>query len=46
MKIKNIHLENKIKEAERDLEELYKLISERKQYIRILKIIKNKINEN
>lgn len=45
MKLNSIHLENKIKEAELELEYAYKLIQERKQYIRILKLLKNKIND-
>jgi len=43
MKLKTIHLDNKIKQAEKDLEELYKSIPKIKQYIRILKILKTKI---
>lgn len=46
MKIKKQYLENEIKKAEAELEYAYALIAERKQYIRILRIIKTKINEN
>jgi len=46
MKLKTIHLDNKIKQAENDLTELYRSITKVKQYIRILKILKTKINEN
>lgn len=46
MKIKKQYLENEIKKAEAELEYAYTLIAERKQYIRILKILKTKINEN
>lgn len=46
MKLKLKHLENEIKKAELELIYCYQKIQERKQYIRILKILKNKINEN
>jgi hypothetical protein len=46
MKIKKQYLENEIKKAEAELEYAYALIAERKQYIRILRIIKTKMNEN
>lgn len=46
MKLKKKHLENEIKKAELELTYYYQKISERKQYIRILNILKNKINEN
>jgi hypothetical protein len=46
MKLKKIHLENQIKKAELELIYCYQKIQERKQYIRILKILKTKINEN
>lgn len=46
MKLKIVHLENKIKEAELELIYCYQKIQERKQYIRILKLLKQKINEN
>lgn len=46
MKLKKKHLENEIKKAELELTYCYQKITERKQYIRILNILKNKINEN
>lgn len=46
MKLKTQHLNNKIKQAEQDLTDLYKAIPKIKEYIRILKILKTKINEN
>ena len=46
MKLKEKHLEIQIKAAENDLINCYKMIQERKTYIRILKILKQKINEN
>lgn len=45
MKLKKKHLEIQIAQAENDLINCYKLIQERKAYIRILKILKNKIEE-
>jgi hypothetical protein len=46
MKLKKQYLENEIKKAELELIYCYQKIQERKQYIRILKILKTKINEN
>ena len=43
MKLNKQHLENEIKKAELELQYAYQLISERKAYIRILKILKTKI---
>jgi hypothetical protein len=45
MRLKTIHLDNKIKQAQTELEQAYKIIAERKAYIRILKILKTKIND-
>jgi hypothetical protein len=46
MKLKQKHLENEIKKAELELTYCYQKITERKQFIRILKILKNKIDED
>lgn len=46
MKLKRIHLDNKIKECEQDLSDLYKAIPKIKQKIRILKILKTKIDNH